>query len=622
MRFRLLINNGAMRSRVAGVALGLAMLIGAGLDRPGPIAQASPLPDGVDKSGAKWVEDTLRTMSIDQKVGQLIVPAIDSTYLATDSAEFERLARDVTALHVGGFHVFGGREPAPDVLLDPAYGSTILGNPFGAASLLNRLQALSTVPLLNTADFEAGVGFRIEGATTFPRQMAVGAAGDEALAFQAAKITALEARAIGVHVNFSPIADVNNNPRNPVINTRSFGEIPGRVGPLVAAYVGGLHAGGMLATLKHFPGHGDTDVDSHLGLPIIRASRERLEQLELPPFKAGIAAGADAVMTGHIELPALDPGDFSPASLSPLIVGGLLRTELRFGGLVYTDSLSMDAITAKLQPGEAAVRAIKAGADIVLHSPDEAAAIAGIKAALDRGDLSVAQIDAAVRRILTAKARLGLQKVKFVALDDVPKLVGGRQHAALAAALAAKSVTLIKDDRSQVPLRVPADASVLYLSVLDYPAGWTVAAPGRTLIPQLKQRWPNLTAIELSDRSTASEIDLVRATAPHYDAIVAAIFVRTASGSGRMDLAPVLEQLLTDLGTATARTPRPFVTIVFGNPYVVLGMPTLPAVLLTYDFYDLAEMAAARALAGEAPITGKVPVSLPGLCDAGFGLVR
>lgn len=611
-----------MRSRLAALALGFAIVIGAGADRSGLEAQSPPVPAGVDKAGAKWVEDTLRKMSVDEKIGQLVVPALDSTYLATDSAQFKRLADDVATLHVGGFHVFGGREPAPTVLLDPAYGSTILGDPFGAASLLNRLQALSTVPLLNTADFEAGVGFRIEGATVFPRQMAVGAAGDEALAFQAAKVTAIEARALGIHVNFSPIADVNNNPRNPVINTRSFGEAPDRVGRLVAAYVGGLHAGGMLATLKHFPGHGDTDVDSHLGLPIIHAPRERLEALELPPFKAGLAAGADAVMTAHIELPALDPGDFSPASLSPLIVGGLLRTELAFGGLVYTDSLSMDAVTAKLQPGEAAARAIKAGNDIVLQSPDEGAAVAGIKAALDRGDLSIGQIDTSVRRILSAKARLGLEKVKLVSLDDVPKLVGGQQHAALAAELAAKSITLIKDDRNQVPLRVPADASVLYLSVLDYPAGWTIAAPSRTMIPQLKQRWPNVTAIELSDRSTTAEVDLVRASAPHYDAIVASVFVRTASGSGRMDLAPALGQLLTDLAGATARTPRPFVTIVFGNPYAVLAMPTLPAVLLTYDFYDLAEMAAFRALVGETPVSGKVPIGLPGLCDAGFGLVR
>jgi len=604
-----------MRAVVLLTAIGLAGL--AGLEAQGP-----PAPATLDKGAGKWVEDTLRKMTVDEKVGQLIVPAIDSTFLATDSAEFERLAADVKNLHVGGFHVFGGKQLVPAVLLNTAYGPTILGDPFAAASLLNRLQALSAIPLLNTADFEAGVGFRIQGATVFPRQMAVGAAGDEALAFQAAKITAMEARAIGVHVDFSPLADVNNNPKNPVINTRSFGEVPDRVGRMTAAYVGGLHAGGMLATLKHFPGHGDTDVDSHLGLPIIREPRDRLDVVELPPFKAGIAAGADAVMTGHIELPALDPGDFSPASLSPLIVTGLLRGELRFGGLVYTDSMSMDAVTAKLSPGEAAARAIKAGNDIVLHSPDEAAAVAGIKGAIERGDIALTQIDASVRRILSAKASLGLHKAKTVSLDDVPRLVGGRQHEEVAETLAARAITLIKDDRNQVPLRVPRDAAVLYLSVLDYPAGWGIAAPSRTMIPQLKQRWPNLTSVELSDRSTTSALDLVRASAPRYDAVVASVFVRAASGSGRMDLAPALVELLEDLVRVTARTPKPFVTVVFGNPYVVLAVPTLPAVMLTYDFYDLAEASAVRALVGDAPIGGRLPISLPGLFEAGFGLVR
>jgi beta-N-acetylhexosaminidase len=289
---------------------------------------------------------------------------------------------------------------------------------------------------------------------------------------------------------------------------------------------------------------------------------------------------------------------------------------------VYTDSMSMDAVTAKLSPGEAAARAIKAGNDIVLHSPDEAAAVEGIKGAIERGDIAMTQIDASVRRILSAKASLGLHKAKTVSLDDVPRLVGGRQHAGLAETLAARAMTLIKDDRNQVPLRVPRDASVLYLSVLDYPAGWGIAAPSRTMIPQLKQRWPNLTSIELSDRSTTSELDLVRASVPRYDAVVASVFVRAASGSGRMDLAPALVELLEDVVRVTAGTPKPFVTVVFGNPYVVLAVPTLPAVMLTYDFYDLAEASAVRALAGDSPIGGRLPISLPGLFEAGFGLVR
>jgi beta-N-acetylhexosaminidase len=327
-------------------------------------------------------------------------------------------------------------------------------------------------------------------------------------------------------------------------------------------------------------------------------------------------------MTAHIELPALDSGEFSPASLSQKIVTGLLRGELKFDGLVYTDSLQMDAVARALTPGDAAVRAIKAGNDFVLESADDAAAVAAIKAAIASGVIPAAQIDASVRRILRAKARLGLHKARAVPLDDLPARVGGRAHAAVAQQVSQRSITLVKDDRNQVPLRVPRDASVLYLSMLDYPSGWRIAAPSRTFIPELRKHWPSVTSIELSDRSTSSELDLVRATAVRYDAIVVSVFVRTASGSGRQDLAPPLVRLLGDLARLTASTPKPLVTTFFGNPYVVTAVPTLPAVLLTYDFYDLAEASAVRALAGEAPITGRLPIALPGLFDAGWGIVR
>jgi beta-N-acetylhexosaminidase len=585
-------------------------------------AQQPALPDTLDKAAAKWVEDTFKKMTLDDKVGQLVVSSANSTYLASDTDTFESLARRVKDLRLGGIHVFGGAEPTPAVLLGNAYGSVILGQPLEAASLLNRLQNAAALPLLNTGDFEAGLGFRINGATAFPRQMAVGAAGDEQLAFEAARITAIESRAIGVHVNFAPVADVNNNPRNPVINTRAFGEVPDQVGRLAAAYVRGLRAGGMLATLKHFPGHGDTDVDSHLGLPIINQPRERLDQVELAPFRQGLAAGADAVMVAHIELPALDNAEFSPATLSKPIVTGLLRGEMKFSGLIYTDSMGMDAVSKRLSPGEAAVRAVQAGNDIVLHSPDDAAAVAGIRAAVEQGQIPLAQVDASVRRILTAKARLGLHKSRTVALDDVAARVGGRRNAAIAQSLSQKSITLIKDDRNQVPLRVPRESAVLYLSVLDYPANWRIAAPSRTFLPELRKRWPSVTAIELSDRSTTEEIELVRASAPRFDAIVVSVFVRASSASGRMDLAAPLVRLLSDLARTTANTPRPLVTVFFGNPYVPTGVPTLPAMMLTYDFYDLAEASAVRALAGEAPISGRLPIALPGLFDAGWGLVR
>lgn len=583
---------------------------------------AQELPATVDKPAQKWVDATFKSMTLDEKIGQLIVTSTESTYLPTDSDAFERLAKKVTELHVGGIHVFGGSERTTSALLNNTSGSVILGQPLAAASILNRLQALSRIPMLNTGDFEAGLGFRIQGATLFPRAMAFGAAGDEQLAFDAGRVTAVESRAIGVQLDFWPIADVNNNPRNPVINTRSFGEVPEAVGKLASAYIRGLHAGGMLATLKHFPGHGDTDVDSHLGLPIINSPRERLDAVELPPFKAGIAAGADAVMTAHIEVPALDSGAFAPSSLSENVITGLLRGELKFDGLVYTDSMGMDAVSKALTPAEAAVRAIKAGNDIVLHSPDDAAAFAGIKAAVEQGEIPMARIDASVKRILRAKARVGLDVQKLVPLDRVAELVGGRANALVSQQVSERSITLIKDARNQVPLTLPKTSSVLYLSVLDYPSGWHIATPSRTFIPELRQRFPVLTAIEVSDRTTPAELDLIRASAARYDAIVVSVFVRASSGSGRMDLAPQVTKLLNDIARATNTSGKPMVTTFFGNPYVAMFLQDLPAMLLTYDFYDGAEAAAVRALTGEAPISGHLPISLPGFLDAGFGISR
>ena len=582
-------------------------------------------PFKLDPTAERWVGQTLKKLTLDEKVGQLIVPSFESNFLSTDSDAFDTLTRLVRDYHVGGFHVFGASQPAPSVLLNPGYGTVILGQPFSAAFLLNRLQAMSGVPLLNTADFETGVGFRIFGATSFPRQMAMGAipgADGLRLVREEARITGLESRALGVQVNFAPVADVNNNARNPVINIRSYGENPARVAELVGAYVAGAREGRIIATVKHFPGHGDTDVDSHLGLPVITYDRARLDDVELVPFRRGVEQGVEGVMAAHIVLPALDAAPSTPATFSRPILHDLLRTQMGFGGLVYTDSMSMDAVAKMVAPGEGAVRALLAGADQVLHSPDPIAAFDGIKAALAAGRLSAAQVDASVERVLRAKASVGLHLQRAIDLDAVPSAVGGRAHEAVAQEAFSRAMTLVKDDRRQVPLTVARGAAILYLSVLDYPSGWQIAAPSRTFIPELKKRWPNVTSIEVSDRTPLSELDLVRAVAPRYGAVVASVFVRSTSGSGRMDLAPELVRLLKDLARITERASAPLVTTFFGNPYTASFVPELPAILLTYDFYDQAESAAVRAIAGEAPIGGRLPITLSPQFKAGHGMDR
>jgi beta-N-acetylhexosaminidase len=575
----------------------------------------------VDRDAQRWADATLKRMTIGELVGQMLMPRFSGVYTSSDSDVFDELSRLVREAHVGGVIGFGGEEPVPQVLLNPTYGPVILGQPLALASMFNRLQSLAAVPLLTAADFEWGVGMRIAGATKFPRAMAFGAADDEQLAADAGRVTAAEGRALGVHINFAPVADVNNNPRNPVINIRSFGEAPARVGALISAWTRGLQQGGMLATLKHFPGHGDTAVDSHLGLPLIEHPRQRLDQVELAPFKAGIAAGAAAVMVAHVELPALDPAK-GPATLSRPIVTGLLRDELRFNGLIVTDSMAMDGVTKLGTAAENAVKAVLAGNDLVLDSRDTWESYRGLKAAVESGTIPRARIEASVRRILTQKARLGLHKQRTVSLDAVPLTVGTRRHAAVARQVSERAVTLVKDERSSIPLKLPATANVLFLSVLDYPRGWRIAAPSRVLLPALRSRWPNLQAIEISDATTGNELALVRTMAARFDAVIAGVFVRASSGSGRLDLAPPVATLLQDLARATARTNQPFIAAFFGSPYAAMAAPDIPTMLMTYDFSDDAESSAVRAIAGEIAVGGKLPVALPGLFPLGHGLVR
>ena len=607
-----------MQSRVAATLLGVLYVVTAAA------ATSAATPPVADRKAAAWVRKTLARMTLDEKVAQLVVPTLNGVFTPTDSDAAEKLERLVRERRVGGFHVFGGGEALPPALLNPVYGTAgsraTKGDALAIAALLNRLQRASALPLLFTADFEGGAGFIVAGATRLPRAMAIGATRDAGLAERAGRLAAGEGRALGVHVDYYPVVDVNVNPLNPVINVRSFGEDPELVARMATAYLRGIQQGGMLATAKHFPGHGDTAVDTHLDLAVVEHPRSRLDAVELVPFRAAIAAGVDAVMSSHIHLPALDPTEGLPATLSRPILTGLLRQELGFPGLVFTDSMSMHAISRRFPPDRAAAMAVQAGADIVLESPDPEAALRGIREATERGEIPMEQLERSVERILKAKARLGLHRTRTVDVEAVPVGVGGRAREAVAVEIASRAITLLKDERGQVPLRLPQGARVLLLSVVDYASGWREGAPGRMLIPELRKRFPGVTAIEVTDRATASELDLLRALARNADAVVAASFTRPAAYSGRLGLSAAQQALLEGLARDAAG--RPFVTVALGSPYVGELGAKLPALLLTYELGDAPEAAAVRAICGEAEVGGRLPVSLPGLFAAGHGLDR
>src|ERR1700722_11591782 len=376
-----------------------------------PRASDAPKPAGLSPEGERWVSQTLKSMSLDEKIGQLFAVWAYGSFLSTESQDYKDLLVDVEEKHIGSFAIQTQGSPL-GVERSQVYPTAVL---------VNTLQKHAKVPLLIGADFERGTGMRIDEGTSFPYEMALAAAGRPEDAYTMGKITALEARAVGVPWIFSPVADVNSNPENPIINTRSFGEDPARVSEFVAAFVRGVEENGGLATAKHFPGHGDTSTDSHLDLPLVSGDLAHLDRVELAPFRAAIAAGTSTIMTAHLAVPALEPDPNVPATMSPKIMTDLLRGKMGFDGLVVTDALDMGGVTVRYPPGEVAVRSLLAGADVLLVPPVLDAALEAVHDAVASGRIPMSRLEEAVTRVLRAKAKLGLNKSKLVDLESLAR---------------------------------------------------------------------------------------------------------------------------------------------------------------------------------------------------------
>ena len=544
---------------------------------------------------------TLERMSLDEKVGQLVMLACYGGFCPVESAEFQKLARHVEENHVGGL-IIATRRGELGIERSQTYPT---------AALVNNLQGRARVPLLVGADFERGTAMRLEEGTSFPQAMAVAATGNPEDAYTMGKITALEGRAAGVPLIFAPVADVNSNPANPVINIRSFGEDPERVAAFAAAFVRGVQENGGLATAKHFPGHGDTDVDSHLALPTVKGDLARLESVELLPFRAAIRAGASAVMTGHLAVPALEPDARLPATLSEKITTGTLRREMGFEGLVVTDDLDMGGLSSEYSPAEIAVRAILAGSDVLLAPPEPDAALAGLREAATSGRLPLARIDEAVTRILRAKARLGLYESSSVNLDALAAIVGRPEFTRAAQDIADRGVTLLRDTARALPLDSTRPTRALLVAV----AGDPDRLPAEALEREIRARVDSLQTLRYDTRY--SNIDQLKLPAAEsYDVMILAISVRTADRKGIPSLtpdqsAPVHRLLATD---------KPVVVTCFGSPYLVAQFPDAKTWLAVFSSTEVAQRAAGRAIFGQIAIGGKIPVSVPGVVTAGSGL--
>jgi beta-N-acetylhexosaminidase len=551
---------------------------------------------------AKWAESTLRKMSVDEKIGQLLFTTYHGSLTPTDAAAYAQIMHDVVDLHCGGFINITQSSPL-GIVKSQAYPTAVL---------TNQLQAKAKIPLLIGADFERGAAMRLDEGTSFPTAMALSAAGNPGDAYTMGKITAEEARSVGIQWIYAPDADINNNPGNPIINTRSFGEDPARVAEFVQAFVHGVEENGGLATAKHFPGHGDTAADSHIDLPTIPASRERLEHLELVPFRAAIAAGVGSIMTGHLSVPALEPDPNTPATLSPHILTELLRHELGFKGLIVTDAMDMGGITVRYAPGEAAVRAILAGVDALLMPPVPDAAFEALQAAVRSGRISTERLDESVRRILLAKAKLGLNENRLVDLNAINHSLGSVARQNEAQEISDHGITLLRDTPHRLPLDGTKPSRALLLAFYADPEPY----PGEDLERELKWRFDAVTTLR-ADTRFINAAGLKLPSPDSYDVAILALFVRVSDRKGNVDI-PAEQAALAE---QVYKTGKPVVTVGFGSPYLIERFPQAETWLAAFGISDVAQVSIARALFGQIPVRGHAPVTIPGVnLKAGSGI--
>ncbi len=590
-----------------------------------------PGPIHLDRDAEKWAEKTLRKLSPEEKVGQLFMIWVRAEFLNVNSPQYLQLRDTMLKYHIGSF--------AMTVPYEPPF--LYKSQPYEAAVLLNRIQHDSKLPLLIAADFERGITMRVNGGTVFPSAMAFGAAGKLEYAEAFGRITAQESRAIGVDWNFFPVADVNSNPANPIINTRSFGENPQQVGDMVTSYIRGAHESGMLTTAKHFPGHGDTATDSHLGVAQVTGDMQRLQATELAPFRKAIDAGVDSVMVAHVTVPALDPDPNHVATTSPAIVTGLLKKQLGFKGIVITDALDMAGLTNLYRNdiGRAAVDAFKAGDDVLLIPADLDASVAAMLKAVRSGEISEGRLNESVLKILQAKASLGLQKARLVDLDKIPDVIGKPENLAFGQQIADNAVTLVRDNGMVLPLKKTGTVqpSLTYQKVEE--AGGRIVLvifsedvrtmSGRVLEREMRKRVPDSTVIYVDSHIANAMSDVVLKAANEAQSVVAAVFMvptagkmtKTGNGAIKNSIAMgnssgfLLENIL---GRAAQKT----IVIAAGNPYLAQDFPEVQNYLCTFSDETVSEISAVKALFGEIEIRGHLPVSIPNIAVLGTGIER
>ncbi len=547
----------------------------------------------IDKTSEEYLDSLIVHTPLKEKIGQLFFIPAEGEFTNREDLSFKLLEEMVQKHHVGGI-IF------------------MHGDIYGQAIMTNKLQRMAKFPLWISQDMEFGAAMRVSGATRFTPAMGVAATGDKRNAFMMGKITAIEAKALGVHQIYAPVLDVNNNPDNPVINVRSFSGDPQIVSDFGTAFMQGVQSEHVVATAKHFPGHGDTDVDSHTDLPVVDYDYNRLDSLELIPFRAAIDGGIESVMSAHIAFPNLNTAEFLPATLDSAILGSLLMDSLKFDGMVVTDGLEMKGISSKFSPGRAVVQALNAGADIMLLSPDVFTAINEVQQAVEEGEITEERINKSFAKLMLWKQQYGLFDSENQAdINELDTKINTAFHEAEARRIARESITLLKNENNILPLLPSEYPEIMVVSVADDRSGQT----GSDFVRELRDYHPDVSFHIYDERTSEQDKRRILSKAGDVDLIIIGSFLHLRHGQ-TVHLNSEQQYFLNNL----VKSRKPTVLVSFGNPYVLSDLKDTDAHVLGWYNSSQQVHGVVPALFGASKISAKLPIEIPGLYPLGAGL--
>lgn len=540
-----------------------------------------------------WAERTLNKLTLREKIAQMMVFHMNMRFLNEEDPKWKEITSLLETDGIGGIHIW-------------------FGDAGTSLTLLNEIQRRSKIPVIVDADIENGLQRRFPAGTDLPPLMAIAATGSTKYAYEAGKISAMEGRALGIQWNFSPVTDVNNNPNNPIINTRSFGENPDVVGEFAVEYIKGLQENGMLATAKHFPGHGDTETDSHTSLATIPSDSSRLWSLELKPFQTVIDAGVDAVMVAHIHSPDFQPNANLPATLSSFWVTDILRKKMGFKGVIVTDSMTMGGITRNYSDAYALIHAINAGCDFILQNYNVKKSIDTVEDAVKRGIISEDRINESALRMLKMKEKVGLNTQRFVTLGETMKTLGNQQFKHIADEMALKSITLVKNENSFFPLSVEENEEIIVIDIYDYPNDHDESV----MTKEIKRSGLKIRSLQIDESDSTMYYESILSTIPENAPVILNAFVTPSAWKNRIFLPDHQMEFIHSLNKKSDR----ILLISFGNPYLIQGLPETPAYICAWKDNQLMQNTVVQTVLGKNDFTGTLPITIPEIADRGFGI--